>query len=143
MQNDKEIAYSDKFEIDNITNVFFDIFNNTNQKNPDWTIINNVCIPETIIIKKSDTSEVVYNLDSFIEPRRKILTDGTLIDFQESEVNEETKIIGNIAQRFSEFQKSGYLNGHYFKEYGNKFFQFIKTNNGWRINSLIWEDNKV
>jgi Rieske Fe-S protein len=143
MQSDKERAQLNKLEIDHITKVFFDIFNNTNQKEPDWTIINHVCIPETIIIKKSDTSEVVYNLDSFIDPRRKILTDGTLTDFQESEINEETKIIGNIAQRFSKFQKYGYLNGNYFKEYGNKFFQFIKTNHGWKINSLIWEDDKI
>jgi hypothetical protein len=49
----------------------------------------------------------------------------------------------NIAQRFSRYQKSGYLNGTYFKEYGSKFFQFIKTNNGWKINSLIWEDDKI
>ncbi len=142
MQNNSERNYSDKSEIDNIVNVFFDIFTNTNQKQPDWTIINNVCIPETVIIKKSDAAEVVYNLNSFIEPRRKILTDGTLANFQESEIEEETKITGNIAQRFSKFQKSGYLNGVYFKEYGNKFFQFIKTNNGWKINSLIWEDDK-
>jgi uncharacterized surface anchored protein len=143
MQNNSERTHSDKLEIDNITNVFFDIFTNTNQKQPDWAIINNVCIPETIIIKKSDTVEVVYNLGNFIEPRRKILTDGTLTDFQESEIKEETKIIGNIAQRFSKFQKSGYFNGVHFKEYGNKFFQFIKTTNGWKINSLIWEDDKI
>ena len=143
MQNNSERTLPDKLEIDNTTNVFFDIFTNINQKPPDWTIINNVCIPETIIIKKTDTTEVVYNLDNFIEPRRKILTDGTLTNFQEIEIKEETKIIGNMAQRFSKYQKSGYLNGTYFKECGNKFFQFIKTNNGWKINSLIWEDDKI
>ncbi len=143
MQNNSERTHPDKLEIDNLIKDFFEIFTNTNQKQPDWTIINNVCIPEIIIIKKNDTTEVVYNLDNFIEPRRKILTDGTLTNFQESEIKEETKIIGNIAQRFSKYQKSGYLNGTYFKEYGNKFFQFIKTNNGWKINSLIWEDDKI
>ena len=139
MEHNNEI-YSDKLEIDTIVKIFFDIFTNTNYKQPDWTIINNVCIPETIIIKKSDATEAVYNLNSFIDPRRKILTDGTLTDFEESETEEETRIIGNIAQRFSKYQKSGYLNGNYFKEHGNKFFQFIKTKDGWMINSLIWED---
>lgn len=143
MQSNNEKLQSDKAEIDYIVKVFFDIFTNSNQQQPDWTTINTVCIPETIIIKKSDTTEVIYNLDNFIEPRRKILTNGTLTDFQEREIQEETKIIGNIAQRFSKYQKSGYLNGTYFKEYGNKFFQFIKTNNGWKINSLIWEDDKI
>jgi hypothetical protein len=142
MQNNIPTSHSDKAEIDNIVNLLFDIFTNTNQQQPDWTIINTVFIPETIIIKKS-AAAAVYNLDSFIEPRRRILTDGTLTDFQEGETKEETTIIGNIAQRFSKYQKSGYLNGTYFKEYGNKFFQFIKTNTGWKINSLIWEDDKI
>ena len=134
---------NEKSEIDNIVKVFFNIFTNTNHKQPDWIIIDTVCIPETIIIKKSDAAESVYNLISFIEPRKKILTDGTLTNFEESETTEETRIIGNIAQRFSKYQKSGYLNGTYFKEYGTKFFQFVKTNNGWKITSLIWEDDKI
>ena len=51
MEHNNEI-YSDKLEIDTIVKIFFDIFTNTNYKQPDWTIINNVCISETIIIKK-------------------------------------------------------------------------------------------
>jgi hypothetical protein len=143
MQDNSETTYPDKLEIDSLTKLFFGIFTNINRQQPDWTIINNICIPETVMIKKSDTAEVVYNLQSFIEPRRKILSDGTLTNFEESEIKEETKIIGSIAQRFSKYQKSGYLNGEYFKEYGNKFFQFIKTTDGWKINSLIWEDDKI
>ena len=142
MQNKSEGTHTDKSEIDHITKIFFDIFTNTNQRQPDWIIIHTICIPEIMIIKKTDAAETVYNLDSFIEPRKKILTDGTLTDFQERETKEETKIIGNIAQRFSKYQKTGYLNGVYFKEYGNKFFLFIKTNNGWKINAMIWEDDK-
>ncbi len=132
----------DQVEIDNITKLFFSIFTNTDQKLPDWTLINKTCIPETIIIKKTDDTETVYNLDSFIEPRRKILTDGTLTGFEETETKEETQIIGNIAQRCSRYQKSGYLNGKHFREYGAKLFQFVKTNKGWKINSIIWEDEK-
>jgi hypothetical protein len=141
MQNNFKTS-PDKTAIDNLVKIFFGIFTNTNQQQPDWTIINTVCIPEAIIIKKTDTEEV-YTLDSFIEPRRKILTDGTLTNFEESETGEEILIIGNIAQRFSKYQKSGYLNGKYFKEHGNKFFQFIKTKKGWKITSLVWEDDKI
>lgn len=139
----KEPTYSDKSEIDHLIKVFFDIFTNTNQQQPDWTIIYTVCIPETVIIKKDNATEAVYNLQSFIEPRRKILSDGTLTNFEERETAEETKIIGNIAQRFSKYQKSGYANGAYFNGQGNKFFQFIKTSKGWKINSLIWEDDNM
>jgi hypothetical protein len=66
-----------------------------------------------------------------------------LTAFEEKETTATTTIIGNIAQRFSKYEKSGYLNGLYFKEYGNKFFQLIKTTNGWKINALIWEDDTI
>ena len=132
--------YEDKLEIDNIVKIFFSIFTNTNHMQPDWAIINTVCMAQTIIIKKRGATEEIYTLNSFIEPRKKILIDGTLTVFEEHETDEETKIIGNIAQRSSAYEKSGYLNGNNFKGSGNKFFQFIKTSNGWKINSLIWED---
>ena len=135
MNNEEEIA--------ELVGVFFGIFTNTNGKQPNWTIINEVCIPETIIIKKQGLSETVYDLHSFIAPRREILSNGTLTGFEEAEIKSETKIAGNIAQRFSKYQKSGYLNGTYFREYGNKFFQFIKTAAGWKINAVIWEDEAV
>ena len=131
----------DKQRIDRITKLFFRIFNNTNEQQPDWSIIHSICIPETILIKKNKLEQVVYNLQTFIEPRKKILSDGTLTGFEESETEEETRITGNIAQRFSKYQKNGYLNGNHFHEYGTKLFQFLKTADGWKISSLIWEDD--
>jgi RimJ/RimL family protein N-acetyltransferase len=129
----------DKFYIDRLIHSFFSIF--TNRENePDWSVINNVCIPEAIIIKKTGLSETVYNLESFIEPRKKILTDGTLTDFEEKEIKEETKVTGNIAQRYAVYKKTGMLEGKRFEEYGDKLFQFIKTTAGWRINAVVWED---
>ena len=131
---------TDKAGIDSITKQFFDIFNNIEQE-PDWSVIDLICIPETIIIKKTGLTQVVYNLTSFIEPRKAILTDGTLTGFQEWELCDETKIVGNIAQRYSKYQKTGNLKGVSFNETGTKLFQFIKTADGWKINSLVWEDD--
>ncbi len=130
----------DKKNIDDIVKTFFSIFTNTAKKQPDWNTIHNICISQAIIIKKEGTTEEIYTLNTFIEPRKKILSDGTLTDFEEMEAAEETKITGSIAQRSSAYKKSGYLHGKYFAGKGNKFFQFIKTTDGWKINSVIWED---
>ena len=136
-----ETTYSDKILIDNITKQFFDVFNNTNQRQPDWTVLDKICIAEIIIIKKTSLTQTIYDLASFVEPRKTILTNGTLTNFRETELDEETKIVGHIAQRHSNYQKTGNLNGGHFVENGTKLFQFIKTINGWKINSLVWEDN--
>lgn len=142
MDTSKKTDTADKLEIDNITKIFFGLFTNTNQTQPDLSAIYTTCIPECIIVKKMEDAEIVYTLESFIAPRKTILSDGTLTEFEEHEIAEESKVIGHIAQRYSRYQKSGYLNGEYFKEYGHKFFQFVKTQDGWRINSLIWEDDR-
>ena len=141
MNSNIDILSADKIEINNVTKQFFNLFDNTDHKIPDWTIAKKICITEIIIIKKTGLTEVIYNLANFIEPRKTILSDGTLTNFQEQELHEETQIIGHIAQRRSRYQKSGNLSGKSFTETGTKLFQFIKTNNGWRINSLVWEDD--
>jgi hypothetical protein len=134
---------ADKLLIDQLTQSFFNVFRNINQQQPSWNNIYSLCLPETIIINKSSNKEEVYNLGTFIEPRKKILSDGTLTEFEEYEISEETRIIGSIAQRFSRFQKKGYLEGTYFKANGNKLFQYVKTNDDWKINSVIWEDDNL
>jgi RimJ/RimL family protein N-acetyltransferase len=146
IQNENQLllVYSitaDELLIDQLTKTFFNIFTNSNQQQPNWNTIHTICLPETIIIKKNNDTEEVYNLNDFIEPRKKILSDGTLTEFMEYETSEKTKVVGSIAQRFSRFQKKGYHNGTYFEGNGNKLFQYVKTNNGWKISSVIWEDD--
>lgn len=130
----------DELLLNRLTSRFFGVFNNTNDDQPDWEKMNETCLPEAIFIKKTGLDEEVYHLQSFVAPRRKILSDGTLKEFKEWETLAETKISGNIAQRFSKYEKSGALNGVPFKASGNKIFQFIKTREGWRISAVVWED---
>jgi RimJ/RimL family protein N-acetyltransferase len=136
-------ADANKIKINKLVSHFFSVFNNCDQKVPAWQTLYDICIDKTVIIKKTGLTETVYNLDNFIEPRKKILSDGSLTNFKEAEIKEATNIIGHIAQRYSRYGKEGHLNGSYFKEYGHKFFQFIKTAEGWKINAMIWEDDIV
>jgi RimJ/RimL family protein N-acetyltransferase len=133
----------DKLQLNQITTTFFGLFKNTGQHRPDFGKIHELCLPETIIIKKGSDNEEVFNIDTFIEPRKKILTDGTLTEFEEYEISEDTTVMGHIAQRISRYEKKGYVNGSYFEGRGNKLFQFVKTNNGWKIVSICWEDDGV
>jgi RimJ/RimL family protein N-acetyltransferase len=132
----------DQIVIDSITNSFFQTFTNAKGRVPDLNEIYNLCLPQALIIKKTAEGEEVYNIRSFVEPRKTLLTDGALSDFEEKEISQETKIINGIAQRHSVYGKSGVINGTRFKQTGNKFFQFVKTLGGWKINALIWQDEE-
>ncbi|WP_328997730.1 hypothetical protein OHA18_25085 [Kribbella sp. NBC_00709] len=128
-----------KAELDELMRLFFGAFTNTDGP-PRTERIHEVCIPRATIISQAGTTSVVYDLDSFVAPRQKILTDGTLTEFSEWEVAERTEIYGSIAHRFSQYRKAGIQNGERFEGSGHKTTQFVRTPAGWRISSLAWED---
>lgn len=131
---------TDKQRVDNLCDSFFKLFSNEDGP-PDLSRIHHMCIPQLLVIKIDRGEEITYNIESFIEPRKRILSDGTLTHFKEWETAEATLIIGNIAQRYSTYSKSGIANGTPFSQTGNKLFQFIKKEGIWKIASLVWEDN--
>jgi len=129
VENEKLQVYSistDKLMIDEIINSFFKDFNNKKNKLPNWDLPRNICISEIKIINKRGTSYKVYNLDLFIEPRKKLLSDGALQEFEEREIYEEPKIIASIAQRYTGYEKTGIIEGKPFRQHGYKLFSWSK-----------------
>jgi len=130
----------DKIQIDQVCRSFFTVFTNKDDATPDWSLLHSLCLPEVIFTVRNGDNYQVSTLSSFIEPRQKILSDGTFTAFEECERNEQTNIAGNIAQRYSAYEKSGITQGRPFHQRGHKFFQFVKTSAGWKIVSVVWED---
>ncbi|MEV8528744.1 DUF4440 domain-containing protein [Streptomyces sp. NPDC052000] len=129
-----------KAELDRLMSRFLGAFTNTDGRRPDVDRVREVFIPQGMIISNVGDEPVVYDLDAFIEPREKILTDGSLTEFSEWEVAEHTEVFGSVAQRFSEYRKSGFLNGTWFEGSGHKATQFVRTPAGWRMSSMAWDD---
>lgn len=82
----------------------------------------------------------MYTVEEFIEPRQQLLAEGRLVNFNEWETSERTKTVGAIASRFSEYRKSGILDGVPFEGGGTKTMQFVLTPDGWRIAAVSWCD---
>jgi len=133
---------SDQLLINVLTTQFFDVFTNTNGQKPDIEYLKKLCIEQVIIINNNKSKPDIYNLESFIKPRIELLTNGTLIDFNESEISHNTEIFENIAHRFSLYKKSGVLKGVAFYTEGMKTIQFIKVAEEWKISSVVWSDKK-
>jgi RimJ/RimL family protein N-acetyltransferase len=131
---------ADQLQIDQVTQAFFNTFTNKTTV-PQFNMIEELCTGQVQIIKKTAEGADLYSLASFIEPRKKILTDGTLTGFREYETRGETRITGNIAQRYSRYQKSGTMNGKPFTGSGHKFFHLMKEHGKWKIAQVIWEDD--
>jgi RimJ/RimL family protein N-acetyltransferase len=129
----------DKRKIDEATSKFFSAFTNKQSK-PNLALLHQCCLEEILIIKNTNAQCETYDLEGFISPRQELLTKGSLIDFEEYEVKEDTIITQNIAQRISHYQKEGKLNGQKFTTKGTKMLQFVKKDNQWQISSVIWDD---
>ena len=133
---------AEKKEIDRVCKLLFKAFCNKKNSKPQLDLLKELFIRNALIIKNSGPSPEIYDVAGFIKPRRKILTDGTLTDFEEFELSERTDIFGRIAQRTGVYQKKGQQNGKPFEAKGVKMIQFVKTKNGWRISSLAWDDER-
>lgn len=144
--NDSALLFSpadtskDQGEIDVLITRFFNLFTNKNGAVPNVTDIKNIFIPEGIITSNTGEKAEIYDLDSFISPREKMLSDGTLTDFSEREISHTTTIFRNVAQRFCLYEKSGILNGSSFETRGMKTIQLVKVNGTWKISSVAWSD---
>ncbi|MFJ2589060.1 GNAT family N-acetyltransferase [Streptomyces sp. NPDC087538] len=138
-----EAASDVKAELDRLMHAFLGAFTNTGGSRPNLDAVREVFIPQATIIANTGgagAEPVVYDLDSFIGPREKMLTDGTLTEFSEWEVAERTEVLGSVAHRSSEYRKSGIRDGERFEGSGRKTVQFVRTPTGWRMSSMAWED---
>src|SRR5690242_2152354 len=117
----------DRAEIDALVARFFAAFTNANGATPDVAGLTAIFIPSAIIVKAVGSDREIYTVKSFIEPRARLLTDGTLTDFREEETDSRTDILGNVAQRVSLYRKSGVMSGQRYGGRGAKVLQFVRT----------------
>jgi ribosomal-protein-serine acetyltransferase len=127
-------------ELDRLMGLFMSSFTNTGGRRPDLRVIRDLFIPEGRIISNLGDEPVIMDVGAFIEPRQKMLTDGTLTEFSEWEISERTEIFGSVAHRFSRYGKSGIHDGQRFEGHGHKTTQFLRTRAGWRMSSMAWDD---
>jgi hypothetical protein len=132
-----------KRAIDRLVASFFELFSNRGGVVPQLNGIFDLFVAQGIVAKCVGVPPEVSTLEEFIAPRRELLSSGRLKEFHERETSERTLILGNIAQRVSGYTKSGVLNGMPFSTRGVKLFQFVRTDAGWRIASVAWDDERA
>ena len=136
-------ASMDKIMINHLAKSFFSIFSNKESAQPNFELLRQICLPEVLITNKNGMQVDIFDLGSFIETTQHMLTSGALTEFDEQEISEETKIVKNIATRFSEYRKSGIVFRQRFHVTGYKCFQFVRVNQSWKICSVLWSDNET
>lgn len=128
-------------EIDALVAYFFSAFDNCDGSTPRLDDLVDCFTAKATIVRRSRSGEELYTVKEFAVPRINLLTQGSLLHFQERETSSTTQIFDGIATRTSRYSKSGLLDGNEYAGSGTKCFQFVDLGTGWRISSLAWVDD--
>ena len=108
---------------------------------PGYDAIKGLFVPGGLLIKAIGAPEVA-TVEQFIAPRLALVESGALTEFHESERSGETQEFGNVAQRWSVYDKRGVQDGVAFAAVGRISTQFVRTPSGWLITAMAWDDER-
>ena len=94
------------------------------------------------LIKTASTTPEISTVREFIKTRQDTVDSGALVWFQEIETANITENFGNVAHRFSTYEKRGSMDGAAIDVRGAISTQFIRTADGWRMSSMAWDDER-
>lgn len=131
---------SDEAQIQALTDRFFKLFDNRAGAVPYLPSLPALCLPEVRFVQTGKGEPQLMDLMAFMQPRAALLSEGHLQDFAEWELEGRTQVFGNMAQRWLRCAKVGQLDGTTCAGQGCKSLQFVRTAQGWRISTVLWED---
>ena len=133
---------ADRAEIADIVRIFFEAFTSGPGCDERMEALRERFLPEAVIVRTGGGEPAVHDVDGFIAPRRKILTDGTLEEFHEWELSGHTELFGDIAHHFCSYAKEGVQASKPIAGRGMKTMQLVRTAVGWRVSGVAWDDER-
>jgi hypothetical protein len=135
-------VWADRAEIADIVRTFFAAFTSGAGCEERMEALRSTFLPQAVIVRTGGGEPAVYDVDGFIAPRQKILTDGTLEEFHEWELSGHTELFGDIAHHFCSYAKEGVQAGEPLTGRGMKTMQLVRTAAGWRVSAVAWDDER-
>lgn len=125
-----------------LVNGFFAAVSFASGQMPAYTRIHGLFIDDAKLIRNSSACPEVSRVDAFVTALQRQVESGALTSFEEVETNEITEVFGNIAHRFSTYEKRGTMDGEQIEGSGVITTQFIHTPSGWKMSSMAWDDER-
>lgn len=132
---------SDESQIEQVVQAFFAAFTSGSDIEARLERLRELLLPEALIVRTCG-QPTSYDVDGFIEPRRDLLTSGRVTDFREWEVDGTTAVYGDIAHHWCTYAKKWVEGGARVTGAGAKSIQLVRTETGWRISAVAWDDER-
>lgn len=133
---------ADRAEIADIVRTWFEAFTSGAGCETRMAALRATLLPQAVIVRTCGTEPAVYDVEGFIAPRQAVLTDGTLEEFHEWELDGRTEVFGDVAHHFCSYAKEGVQGGVPFTGRGMKTLQLVRTAQGWRVSAAAWDDER-
>ena len=128
-------------DIEHVVQTFFAAFTS----GPDVEVrldgLRTVLLPEALIVRTCGVP-MSYDVDGFVEPRRELLTGGRVTGFREWELEGTTEVYGDVAHHWCSYAKEWVEDGEPRTGAGAKTIQLVRTDAGWRISAVAWDDER-
>jgi hypothetical protein len=109
---------------------------------PPYHLLHELFVAGGMLIRNNGDAPEITSVADFIAPRQFMVEIGELSYFEEVELGSSTEMFGNIAYRFSTYQKRGRMDGVDFAARGVISTQFVNTPEGWRMSAMAWDDER-
>jgi hypothetical protein len=137
------VSYDDVTpELKDLIDEFFRAVSFGTGERPTYARIRDLFIDDGMLIRNGPEGPEISSVDEFIAARQRILDSGALTAFAEVEIAATTEVFGNVAHRFSTYEKDGTLHGEAINASGLISTQFIRTPTGWKMSSMAWDDER-
>ena len=129
-------------ELKALTDEFFRAVSFESGEKTAYARIRELFMDDGKLIRNSSELPEISSVDDFIASRQQMVDSGALTSFKEVETAETTEVFGNIAHRFSTYEKRGTIDGEAIEGAGLISTQFIRTPSGWKMSSMAWDDER-
>ena len=109
---------------------------------PAYAALRELFVDGARLINTTPEVRETSTVDEFIRVREEKVASGALTAFEELESAETTEVFGNVAQRWSTYRKRGTTDGVPIDARGVIGTQFVRTERGWRISAMAWDDER-
>jgi hypothetical protein len=109
---------------------------------PAYDEIRALFIPRGVLIRNTGDAPEVTTVDEFIAPRHELFATGALTEFYEGELEAADQVFEHVGHRWCTYEKRGVRDGVAFAARGAISTQFVLTPDGWRMSSMIWDDER-
>jgi len=97
-------------------------------------------LPQASLTRGSAAGLSSVSLQGFMTQRAHLLMGERLLGFEEQTVEQRIEVFGRVAQAWLRYRRSGQMDGTQISGEGFKSLQLLKTEAGWKIASLAWQD---